>query len=96
MTTWEYENELPKHYFLRVEGYNNKVLGERRFARQQTFFSLIASPNIDTKHFNWDKFVQMMPLPGDEMQEQETKIMTADMKRAIQEKHNRIMNKKRR
>lgn len=88
MTTEQYENEMPKHYFLRVEGYNNKVLEDRRFARMQTFFSLL--PHVDKK-FGWNEFAKSFPLPGDEQHKKESgaKIMTPDMLRQIQEAHNR-------
>jgi hypothetical protein len=87
MTTVQYENELPRHYFLRVEGYNNKVLEERRFARMQTFFSLL--PHVDKK-FTWAQFIKSFPLPGDEVQQESAaKIMTPEMLKQIQEAHNK-------
>lgn len=97
MTTEQYDNELPRNYFLRVEGYNNKLLEERRFARVQTFFSFLP---YATKGFSFNDMIKALPLPGDEPpKKQGKKVITNEMLQEIRKKHsgfNVVQNNKKR
>jgi hypothetical protein len=84
MTTEQYNNELPRNYFLRVQGYNDKIIEERRFARMQTFFSLL--PHVN-KSFTFSDMMKALPLPGDEVKKQGKKIITKEMLEEMRMKH---------
>jgi hypothetical protein len=86
MTTEEYDNELPKNYFLRVQGYNDKVIEERRFARMQTFFSLLPHAS----NFTFQDMMKAMPLPGDKVKKAGKKIISKEMLDEIRMKHSKF------
>lgn len=99
MATEQYENEVPRNYFLKVEGYNNMILEQRRFARMQTFFSLI--PQWDVKKYGiealYNDFCAMWQLPGDKAKNKQAtkKVMTPEMAKQIREAHNKHIQQNR-
>ncbi len=81
MTPQEYYNMLPKDYYAKVDGYNNKQRFKAELIRQHAFITV--SPYIK-QGTTYNSFKGSFPLPFDEIIEQvQRKTMTKEEMEAL-------------
>lgn len=87
----EYFDMLPRHYYAKIEGYNNRRKHEAEILRQQAF--IITSPYLK-EGSSYNYFKSVWPLWFDEIIDEKIPELTGEQLKAIKEQHKQIIAKK--